>query len=57
MVYIVPQPYVCPKCKTEINYSPHDGWGMPAIDGSPICPTCYIEFLKANVPVMERKQS
>jgi len=54
-MYILPQLYKCPKCKMEINYSPHDNWGIPVIERKPTCPYCYAEFIKKNVPLMELK--
>jgi len=56
MVYIIPRLFICPKCKTEFNYSPHDGWVLPTVKGQPFCPKCFVEFLKINVPLMEQKE-
>jgi len=57
MVYILPQSYICPKCGTRINYSPHDDVinFIADEDGNPFCPVCYKDFLTKNVPRMERE--
>ncbi|GAF87902.1 unnamed protein product [marine sediment metagenome] len=58
MVYYIPQPYVCPNCKTVIDYSCHSEWAQrfPDVDGEPFCPKCLIAFLLIHVPIMKRKK-
>lgn len=52
-MYILPQPYRCPKCDHQQNYSPHDPHAAPVLsDGSPTCPKCFDRFLRENVGVM-----
>lgn len=55
MSYYIPQPHKCPKCGHEQNYS-IDALTLPPIM-LPICPVCYVEWMKANFPVMVRMEN
>lgn len=47
MVYMIPQPYRCPKCAYAFKFSQHhDLTGL----GEPFCPECYMRFIRENVP-------
>lgn len=59
---IKPTKYRCPKCKTEIVcYLPWSviefrfaaAAGQQLFSTGPVCPKCVVEFIKANIPVME----
>jgi protein-arginine kinase activator protein McsA len=51
-MYIVPQPYKCPECHRDFEWSVHhDSMGL----GEPFCSACYMNFIKKNVPMGERK--
>ena len=52
-MYILPQPYKCPKCGHEYQYSPHDGHEMPVFNAGPVCPRCWGEFVLSVVPIMD----
>lgn len=53
MVYYVPQPYTCPKCNFEMEYScDHHPYGTPILDKGPICPSCWGKWLEDNFPIM-----
>lgn len=56
MVYWEPQPYKCPKCGTTTTWANNNGTvaSVPIIDGAPVCPKCWEEFVKANVPIMKK---
>lgn len=51
-MYLVPQPYRCPKCGFESNYGPHDPFGAPVLSEGPVCPQCYANFLRKYCGVM-----
>lgn len=52
-MYIVPQEVKCLKCGHKMKYGPHNKHPAPVIDGDPLCPKCYNEFMKKHVGVME----
>lgn len=52
-MYILPQPYKCPKCGHECQYSPHDGHGAPVFNAGPVCPRCWGEFVLSVAPIMD----
>ncbi len=44
---MIPQWYKCPKCKSSFQWSEnHDNVGFR----EPLCPVCYYNFIKDNVP-------
>lgn len=57
-MYLIPQPYKCPKCGHECFYSPHEPHPSPVLEVTqfidPTCPECWQQFIKQHVPVMER---
>jgi len=47
-MYFVPQPYKCPKCEYEFEWSQHqDPIGLQR----PYCHNCYVDFISNNVPL------
>lgn len=48
-MYIIPQPHKCIKCGFEFKFSPHDTHPAPVVEGKPVCPECWREFLIAHV--------
>lgn len=50
-MYIIPQDHKCIKCDHEFKYGPHDIHLAPVVDGDPVCPKCWSEFLRANLGI------
>lgn len=51
-MYLIPQPHKCPKCGHKQGYS-EDCLSVPPI-ALPICPKCYIEWVRATFPMMQQ---
>lgn len=53
-MYIIPRPHECPDCGFKMDFSPHDHHYTPRVDRgqSTLCPQCWENFIKQNVPVM-----
>ena len=52
-MYIEPQKYKCIKCGYEEDWSPHAKHSnAPVIGAGPVCPSCWKEFINANLGIM-----
>ena len=48
-MYQLPLPHKCDKCGHEAKWTPHDPHSAPVLrDGTPICPECWEQWLRAN---------
>jgi len=51
-VYMIPQWYECPKCKSQFKWSRDEDFvGL----NEPYCPVCFLDFIHKNVPMAIRK--
>lgn len=58
-MYILPQPYKCPKCDYEREWTPDSCWPAPVLETEegqkkPACPRCWEKWIAANLGLMEQ---
>ena len=54
MVHMIPATTRMTKCGDTTTWADDGGVAsVPIVDGAPVCPKCWADFVKANVPVMQ----